>query len=235
MTPAFSTGALLTMTMGIIWLTLWRSALRWFGIVFALAGLAFAFNAPRPDIFIDARGGTLAWRGEEGKLHALNEKANPFALSQWLAGDADMRNPRALSASGLGLLGPGRCDETGCVAILPDGRSLALVLDMRALAEDCARADIVVTRLFVRDLCKKPTLVLDGAHFERYGATHVHLLPEGQFRFRSVRAAELDRPWTKAPKPAAPQEVLAPPQVSNGSAEPEDFEVEDEAPDLRFD
>ena len=235
MTPAFSTAALLTMTMGIIWLTLWRSALRWLGGVFALVGLALAFNMQRPDIFIDARGGTLAWRGEEGRLHALNEKANPFALAQWLAGDADTRNPRALSASGLGLLGPGRCDDTGCVATLPDGRSLALVLDMRALAEDCARADIVVTRLFVRGLCKKPALVLDGAYFERHGATHVHLLPGGQFRFRSVRAAELDRPWTKAPRPPVPQEVIAQQQAANTNAEPDDFEAGGEAPDLRFD
>ena len=55
-----------------------------------------------------------------------------------------------------------------------------------------------------------------------------------------VRAAELDRPWTKAPKPVAPQEVLAPPaspapQPANGSAEPDDYEIGDESPDLRFD
>lgn len=234
MTPAFGTGALLTMTMGIIWLTLWRSALRWFGIVFALAGAAMALNSPRPDVFIDARGTTLAWRGEQGSLHALNEKANPFALSQWLAGDADIRNPRALSASGLGMLGPGRCDETGCVALLPDGRSLALVLDMRALAEDCARADIVVTKLFVRNLCKQPTLVLDGDHFERHGATNLRLLSDGRIQMRSVRAADLDRPWTKAPKPPAPQEFLVP-QSTYGAGEPEDFAAQDEAPDLRFD
>jgi len=234
MTPAFGVGALLAMTMGIIWITLWRSALRWFGIVFALAGLALAFNTPRPDLFIDANGSTLAWRGEQGTLHALNERANPFALSQWLAGDADMRNPRATGAKGLGLLGPGRCDETGCVAILPDGRSLALVLDMRALAEDCARADIVVTKLFVRNLCKQPALVLDGDHFERHGATQVYMTPNGRFSLRSVRAPDLDRPWTKAPKPPAAAEVLTP-QPVRGAGEPEDFEIETEAPDLRFD
>ena len=234
MTPAFGVGALLTMTMAIIWMTLWRSALRWFGLVFAIAGFAMAFNTPKPDLFIDARGSTLAWRGEQGSLYALNEKGNPFALSQWLAGDADMRNPRAKTAAGLGLLGPGRCDDTGCVAILPDGRSLALVLDMRALAEDCARADIVVTKLFVRNLCKQPALVLDGAHFERQGATQVYLTPDGQFRLHSVRAAGLDRPWTKAPKPPPPEEFLAP-QVARGAIVPEDFEIDDEAQDLRQD
>ncbi|MDB5570533.1 MAG: ComEC/Rec2-related protein [Hyphomicrobiales bacterium] len=218
MVPAFGVGALLTMTMGLLWLTLWQTPLRWLGIAFALAGVGLATQAQRPDVITDARGQTLAWRGADGRLSVLNARGNPFAVSQWLGGDADTRSPRDAS-----LIGDGRCDALGCVARLPDGRTIALLLNRQALAEDCRRADVVVTPLFVRSLCKGPALVMDGAHFERHGATHLHAGPGETLRRRSVREADMDRPWSRAPKP----DLRAP--------DPDDdaMERDELAPDLR--
>lgn len=95
MAPAFGVGALLMMTLGLLWLTLWTTRMRWLGVVFALAGLGLAVSARAPDIMLDARGETLAYRGADGRLVALNAKANPFAVAQWLAGDA-IRAGRAI-------------------------------------------------------------------------------------------------------------------------------------------
>ena len=244
MVPAFGAGALLLMTLGLLWLTLWRSALRWLGLCFALAGAALALDAPRPDVIADARGAVVAFRGEDGRLVAMNGQANPFALSQWLAGDADPRPARAaLQGQGSASAGPPafRCDADGCAARLGDGRSLALALRAGALAEDCARADVLVTPLRAREICagaeRQPALLLDAAHFAARGATHVFLAADGGARLRTVREAGLDRPWTRAPRPQpAPQREGEGMEGLGGrlaDAEADALAQDEQAPDLR--
>lgn len=199
MIPSFGAGALILMALGLLWLTLWQSRLRWFGIALALAGGAAAFSARQPDLVVDGRGQALAYRGVGGKLHALNPRGDYFAVAQWLAGDADPRNPRALERPA-----DSGCDSSGCVGRLRDGRIVALVVDRQALPEDCARADIVVTRLYTRGHCARPALVLDGAHFGVAGATRVFLEGSEGLRFVSARSRRQDRPWSRAPRsPAA--------------------------------
>lgn len=226
MTPAFGAGALLMMTLGLLWIVLWRSPLRWAGIVFALGGLALTFSARQPDVMIDARGQTLAWRGADGRLSVLNAKGNAFGVAQWLASDADARKPQDPS-----LAADGACDPDGCVARLPDGRTIALVLERSALAQDCARADIVVTRHFARGACKGPGTVFDGAHFEKMGATHLWMGDAGRVDMRTAREPGLDRPWWPAPARRAAPAVLA---GAGAVSEPDEAQA-DPAPDLRLD
>ena len=47
----------------------------------------------------------------------------------------------------------GRCDASACVVPLPDGQALSLVTDASAFAEDCARADVIVTPLRAPPSC----------------------------------------------------------------------------------
>ncbi|MDF2115397.1 ComEC/Rec2 family competence protein [Roseiarcaceae bacterium H3SJ34-1] len=143
MTPAFGAGALLLMTLGLLWLVLWQTPMRFAGLALSVLGLAFAFTGARPDIIIDRQGQALAYRSAQGGLDVLNAKSNFFGVSQWLTADADARQARDPA-----LQGAGACDATGCIGRLRDGRTLALILDPRIAAEDCGRADIVVTRFW---------------------------------------------------------------------------------------
>jgi competence protein ComEC len=203
MIPSFGAGALIMMSLGLLWLTLWQSWLRWAGAGFAAIGVGLAVIAPQPDLVADARGQALAYRGADGRLHALNPRGDYFTLAQWLAGDADPRNPR-------GLVRPegARCDAAGCIGRMKDGGIVALVIDRKALAEDCARAQIVVTRHFARGVCAKPALLLDGAHFAAAGATRVFLDPAGDAHIVTARNVRQDRPWSRAPRPPT---ALVPP------------------------
>ncbi len=220
MVHSFGGGALLLMTLGLVWLTLWQSAIRWLGIVFAVAGLALAVRAPQPDLVTDPRGQALAYRGEDGRLHALAPRGDAFAVAQWLAGDAD---PRTAERRGAPL--DGRCDRLGCVGRLHDGRRIALVLDRRALAEDCARAAIVVTRLAVGDACPGPALVMDQAFFAASGAARV-FATGGELRLETARTPGTDRPWSPAPaRPRAPEPTFAPADEESAAADV--FEVLD--------
>lgn len=205
MIPSFGAGALLMMTLGLLWLTLWQSQLRWLGLVFAAMGVGLALGARQPDMTVDARAQALAFRGADGRLHALNPRGDYFALAQWLAGDADARNPRSLQAPA-----GARCDPTGCIAAMADGRIVALVLDRRALPEDCARASVVVTRLPLRGICEGPALVLDGAHFAAAGATRVYFNGAGAPTLATARSPDRDRPWSPAPRAAAAPDGFTP-------------------------
>ena len=177
-------------TFGILWLTLWRSGLRTLGVPVAALGLMMAQDARPPDLAVDAAGRSLAVRGLSGRFEILNGKGNDFAVSQWLLGDADPRKPGTPD-----LAGASRCDPAGCVTRLVDGRTVALVLQPAALAEDCARADILVTRLHVFDRCAGPELVIDGAALAERGATELRLGAAGELMLRTARSASVERPW----------------------------------------
>ena len=206
---AFGGGAVLLMTLAILWLTIWTTPLRWAGLGFAALGLIIAAASPRPAAMIDAQGKVIAARNEKGALDVLNAKANYFAVQQWLAADADPRGARDHA-----LIGAGRCDAQGCVAKLADGRTLALVKEKQALAEDCARAAVVVTHMPAADLCKGPELVLDAAHFRARGATQLFLTANGSWRLVTAQRDGYDRPWSPAPpKPRAP----APPRSDDAA------------------
>ena len=86
-------------------------------------------------------GEQAAVRDADGRLQIVGKRFNAFAAEQWLTADGDGREP----ASARDPDAP--CDRLGCVAALPEGESLTIVLDRIAFDEDCARAEIVVSAL----------------------------------------------------------------------------------------
>lgn len=202
---AFSGASLLLLTLALVWASLWLTPLRWFAVVPAVAGFFLMTQEPRPDIFIDRQGRTLAFRNGDGVLSGMNIRANRFGMAQWLASDADPRKPDNET------LGRHvRCDRQGCTALLPGGRTIALVLERRALPQDCARADILVTPLFVDRICAGPERLIDGAHLQKTGALEIFLNRDGSMRLRSARREGHDRPWSPAPKPRTASAGVAP-------------------------
>jgi len=73
------------------------------------------------------------------------------------------------------------------------------VLDKTAFAEDCIRADIVVTPLLAPIGCAAG-LVIDRDTLRQTGALTL-AFRESSITKRSARAPGEDRPWSKAPKP----------------------------------
>ncbi len=215
----FGVGALLVITFGILWLTLWRSGLRYLGIPVVVLGLLMAQDARPPDLAVDAAGRSLAVRGLSGRFEVLNGRGNDFAVSQWLLGDADPRKPGTPE-----LAGASRCDPSGCVTRLVDGRTVALVLQPAALAEDCARADILVTRLHVFGRCAGPELVIDGAALADHGATELRLGAAGELILRSARTAGIERPWHPR---RAPRFTRAPARDERDPRDPGEAREED--------
>jgi competence protein ComEC len=131
---AFAPYALCFLSLAVMSAVLWRSWLfRATAIPLAAIGLIGALYGPRYDAIVAPSGDLAAVRDAEGRLQVVGKHFDAFAAEQWLSADGDdrdpasARDPRAL------------CDQDGCVAALPAGRSLSVVTGPAAFDEDCAR------------------------------------------------------------------------------------------------
>jgi competence protein ComEC len=160
-------------------------------IPFAAIGLVGAAAMPSFDLAVAPNGEAIALRGPDGKLAILGSRPSLFAAEQWLRADADGRDAGSAIAREA-------CDKIGCVGRLRDGRTVALVLDRHAFAEDCVRADLVVTPLFAPTGCAA-RIVIDRDRLKQTGALTIAFRQEGAI-VRAARSADEDRPWSRAPK-----------------------------------
>jgi len=215
--PAFGTGALALLAVALLVATLPVSRLRLLALLPAGLGLALAASPTRYDIYIDRDGAGAAVRGKDGRLVVLGRPPG-FVLEQWLKADGDGRRPETVT----GAVGP-RCDRLGCTVLALDGRAVALVTDKRAFPEDCARADILISRLRAPPGCAAP-LIADRSFLAAQGATAIRLGATGP-EVASTRGAGPPKPWQPRPPataamPAAASEPFA--AGDPGAADPTD-------------
>jgi competence protein ComEC len=191
---AFGVGPLLLATLGLISLALLRSRLRYLGVVLIALAVPWALSADRPDIVVGADGRQVAVRGKDGRLRLLQDGQHGFLLKVWLAADGDRRSPADPQLSA-GV----SCDEHGCVTALADGRLVSLAKWPEAVAEDCYKAAVLVTRHPVPEGCAAH--VVDVDTLRRTGAQSLRSAGPS-WRAAVVYPAALDRPWApRAPSP----------------------------------
>ncbi|HWU25372.1 MAG TPA: ComEC/Rec2 family competence protein [Rhizomicrobium sp.] len=189
--------ALVLVSLGGLWIVIWRAHFRWLGFAPILAGLLVAFFVRPPDLLVARDGATVALRGKDGLLHLLGPSADSYSTIEWLKRDGDGRAPAAaIAAQARGA----RCDDWGCIGYSADGESIALVLHPDALAEDCMHADILVSTTPVRQPCVGPRLVIDRFDVARNGAYAVWL--GKTLRMETVAEDRGRRPWSVKPKRA---------------------------------
>ena len=178
---AFPVEALALMSLGGLWLLIWRGHWRWWGLAPMGFGLLWAMLAPLPDILVASDAMTVALRASDGRLYFPRPPRDRFAASRWLERDGDARDSRAMPAIG-------RCDTLGCTVESPDGL-IALPKDAGALAQDCAHAPIFISAV-PTTACRGPKLVLDSQTIARDGG---YAIFDG--KAQSVRQWRGARPW----------------------------------------
>jgi competence protein ComEC len=225
--PAFAPWAIVFLSLAVLSSVLWRTAiLRATAIPFAAIGLIGATAGPSFDMAVAPSGEAVAFRAEDGKLMVIGRGRNAFATEQWLRADADGRDPaEALIRAS--------CDKLGCVGHLTGGHTVALDFDLAAFAEDCARADIIVTPRFAPVGCAAG-IVIDREKLEETGAVTLVFGKDGVVQMRAARAANEDRPWSPAPKQrwtrSAPVAAAKDRGVQATREEPEPEEDADDSP-----
>jgi competence protein ComEC len=217
---AFGVGPLLLGTGGLVVLCLLKSPLRFTGGALVLIASLWAIRTPQPDVLISTDGQALAVRGAGGQLAVHRTGRDAFAVKEWLAADGDARRPDDKT------LGQGfRCDPSGCIAMLADGRLVSQVIAPDAFEEDCRRAAVVVTSRELARECK--ALAIDRKVSRGNGAMALRRNGEG-FEITAARPAGQDRPWARAR--ATPEDAPTPvarPQPRDATPRAEDLEAGD--------
>ena len=212
---AFAPYALPFLALAVMSATIWRTwTFRLSAVPLALVGIVGAAHGPRYDVIVAPSGDLAAVRDADGALEVVGKRFNAFAAEQWLTADGDGGDPaqaRAFDAP---------CDRLGCVAALPEGESLSIVLDRLAFDEDCARAEVVVSALTAPSDCKAKFL-LDEQALTRLGAVGLTWGDTG-FTLASDRSPLENRPWSPAPEPARDDRIVRPGHGLSHGADPAD-------------
>jgi competence protein ComEC len=195
--PAMPVWGLVAVTLGGLWLCLWRARWRLAGIPAIVLGLLSIATERGPDILVSGDARLLAVRGDDGLLQVSAPRAGRLTRETWLrrAGQDEAPLWPAQGASADGRLS---CDPSGCL-YRAHGQVVALVRDPAALAEDCRVATVVIATVPVRRACPSAELVIDRFALWREGGHAIWLTSDG-VRAQSVRASRGARPWV-APVP----------------------------------
>ena len=184
-------------------------------IPFAIVGLIGATHGARYDVIVAPSGDQAAVRDADGRLQVVGKRFNAFAAEQWLTADGDGRGPASARDP------EAHCDRLGCVAALPEGEFLSIVLNPLAFQEDCARAEVIVSALSAPPGCQAK-FVLDEKALKRLGAVGLTFSDETGFAMTSDRSRGQNRPWSPAPPRALDERGLRPDHATSHGADPAD-------------
>lgn len=208
--PAMPTSALVLITMGGLWLFIWRRRVRLLGLAPIAVGIVLSILARPPDILVSGDAKLVALRAPSGGQAVWSAGGGRFETERWLlqAGEETALPWPARDAieDGGWLL----CDTLGCL-YRPPGHVVALVRQADALVEDCTVAELVVSLVPVRRACAGVP-VIDRFDLWRNG-THAIWLEGRNPRIETVRGRQGDRPWVprqERAKKTAPRENAAP-------------------------
>jgi competence protein ComEC len=198
--PSMPDWGLLLIAGGGLWLALWTTSWRRWGLVPILVGVASLGTARAPDVMLAGDGALVAVRSG-GAYLLSSDRADRLAAESWLRTAGGVPAGRLPGAGEAAEAGAVRCDEAGCL-ILRDGRRIALVRDISALDEECRSADLVLSLVRAPRRCGGRTRVIDLGDLRRNGATALWL--DDPIQTESTNALRGDRPWVpKFPVAAA--------------------------------
>lgn len=189
--PSMPTGAFAAMIAGGLWLLLWRTHVRRWGLALLCGGALWAAATPAPDLLITNDGRHLAFRDPRYGMVLLRGRAGDYVRQ--MIGEASGAE-RGLAIDDL----PGaRCSPDLCVArmggqlLLAATRSRHFVA-VGSLARVCGVVDIVVSDRSLPASCRPRWLKADAALLKRSGGLAIRF---ARRRVESVRVPEDDHPW----------------------------------------
>ncbi len=185
--PLLSSQAILTYGIGFLFLCLTAGRMRLLGLAPMMIGL-FLIGSPKPpDILVSETGGLIAVRDSKTGEYAFStQRRERFAAQSWRRAYVGGDDASAWPVSDM------RCDGFGCV-LRRRGLQIAFPTDSRAVPEDCARSDVIVSPLVIpRGQCSQLTQI---TFFElRRGGAHSIWLDDASLRIETVSELET-RPW----------------------------------------
>lgn len=196
--PAMPNWGLVLITLGLLWLCIWRRPWRWAGGAGLALGLASIAMVRQPDVIASGDARLLAVRAADGRFMISPSRGTKFDVDVIFrrAGQSDREAWPQEGASADGRL---RCDRLGCI-YRASGHIVAFARERAALEDDCRRADVVISAVPARHCPSAHTLV-DRFRLWREGG-HALWLDPGSVRVESVAEWRGERPWSPRKKTA---------------------------------
>lgn len=193
--PAMPDAAFGLIVIGGIWVALWRTGMRFIGIVPIIAGVGWVLLTPAPDILITADGRHVALRVGDDQLALLRDRAGNYTRAMLAENSGIDGEPLVLAA-----LPIARCSRDLCLAErVVNGRRWRLLATrspyMVAAADlisACQRADIVISDRRLPRGCTPRWLKLDRPALARTGGIAITLATG---RVRTVNQPGDRHPW----------------------------------------
>ncbi len=193
--PRLPVAGLVLVSLGGLWLCLWRGPWRRWGVVAIAAGLAGMTLTRPPDIVIADIGRFLAARSADGQYFASAGHGEQIEGS-FLAEETGLTLtawPQSGAEGGLDCAGE-RCRYSA------RGRSVAIVTGAAGLPVDCGEVDAIVSQVPAGFRCRSIIPVIDRIDSWRLGAVALWLDPDG-VTVESANGSRGDRPWVPHPVP----------------------------------
>ena len=176
--PAMPAGAFGLMVAGGLWLALWRTRWRRFGLAPLVVGAAWALVTPAPDLLVTGDARHLAVRMPDGGMALLRDRAGDYTQTM-LAENGGVNGELAL----LPEQASARCSDDLCLAtVARDGRSWRVLatrsgypVPATELIAACRQADIVVSERWLPRGCSPRWLKLDRPVVAKTGGVAITL------------------------------------------------------------
>jgi competence protein ComEC len=204
--PSLPGASLWLLTVGGLWLCLWRRCWRFAGLPVAIAGLLLA-PPPAPDLLMSEDGRVLGLRDEKGMVHIASARTDRFISDAWARRSGQEGAKRWTVSADEQAAGFG-C-STGLCRWRKGQWRIALVSDDRRLVEACGSADIVLSTVDAQGRCRGPRLVIDRRNAWREGAQALWLDETG-VRRETANGRRGDRPWVPNSSTRQAAQVKAP-------------------------
>ena len=187
-------GALIV-TFGILWISLFRTSLRWWGIGICALGFALGSIKARPDILVERTAINTAVRNDAGELTVAEERKGRFAVERWLAADGDgVTIQAAFRRAGW------KCDSNVCQARVK-GKTVAYARKAAELDLACPKADVLIAAFPLRGRCGEIDIRIDRFDVWRNGAHALFVGEDGGVTTATAREQRGNRPWVAKAEP----------------------------------
>ena len=165
---------------GLLWVLLWQTRWRWWGLGPALSGFALMLASPAPDLLITGDGRHVAARMNDGRFATLRSGAGDYVREQLAEAAGSGEEMTALAT-----LPGSECNADFCRWPVARGGRIWTILAARSrylvdgpeLIAACAAADIVIADRWLPVGCKARWLTLDRDAFDVHGGVAVRFDP----------------------------------------------------------
>jgi competence protein ComEC len=194
--PRLPPEGLVLISLGGLWLCLWRGGWRRWGMVAIVAGLASMLLTRPPDLVIADGGRFVAARSPEGPYFVAADRGEKIVRSLFASetGEALRAWPRAGGGAESGL----DCTAVSC-RYRARGRQVAIVTAAAGVPAKCDGLDAIVSQVPAGFRCRPMLPVIDRIDSFRRGAVALWVDQDG-IAIESANESRGDRPWVPQPR-----------------------------------